>query len=104
MPLGLEIAPGADAAWRLQAAIDSLAGRPQRFAMRPASHEGASVLDLFSPLPSWAQRRLDVIGMPIMRSRGALFSYALPTVEVSEEIAFLQEMMWMVERRNEGDT
>lgn len=104
LPLGLEIAPGADAAWRLQAAIDSLAGRPQRFAMRPASHDGASVLDLFSPIPSWAQRRLDVVGTPIMRSRGALFSYALPTVELSEEIDFLQEMMWLVERRNEGDS
>jgi hypothetical protein len=103
LPVDFGITPGADDAWRLQAAMDRLNGTPQRFALRPAPQVGTTVLDLFSPLPSWAQRRLDVVGMPIMRSRGALFSYALADAEVSEEVAFLEEMVWMAERSSDGD-
>lgn len=103
LPLGIEVSPGADDGWRLQAAMDSVNGTPQRFAVRRAAYAGTSVLDLFSPLPSWAQRRLDVIGTPIVRSRGALLSFTVPSAEVSEEIAFLEEMMWMTDRTTEGD-
>jgi hypothetical protein len=102
LPPGFEIAAGADYAWRLQAAIDSLDGTPQRFALRPGSH-GSAVLDLFSPVPSWVRRRLDVVATPIVRSRAALFSYGVPSGEVEEEVAFLKEMMWMAERSAEGE-
>lgn len=103
LPPGFEIAAGADYAWRLQAAIDSLNGTPQRFAVRASSRPGASVLDLFSPIPSWAQRRLDVVATPIVRSRGALFSYGVPNDELEEEVTFLKEMMWLTERSDEGE-
>jgi hypothetical protein len=95
LPVQEPLAPGADEAWRLQAAIDADNDNPQRVAVRAANREGWSVLDLFSPIPSWAQRRLDVVGTPILRSRGALLSYAVPTAEVDEEVQFLETMMWL---------
>lgn len=103
LPPGFEVAAGADYAWRLQAAIDSVNGTPQRFAVRPSGQARASVLDLFSPLPSWAQRRLDIVATPIVRSRGALFSYAVPNEELEEEVSFLKEMMWLTERSDERE-
>lgn len=95
LPVHGSLTPGADEAWRLQAAIDTNNGHPQRVTVRPASRDGLSVVDLFSPLPSWAQRRLDAIGTPTVRSRGALLSYAVPTAEVPEEVEFLETMMWL---------
>ena len=86
---------GADEAWRLQAAIDAERGHPQRVSVRPASRDGWSVIDLFSPIPSWAQRRLDIVATPILKSPGALLSYSVPTAELAEEIRFLEEMMWL---------
>lgn len=97
LPIRNAVAPGSDEAWRLQAAIDAVNGAPQRIAVRPANRIGWSVVDLFSPIPSWAQRRLDAVGTPILRSRGALFSYAMPAAEISEEVQFLKDMMWLVQ-------
>jgi hypothetical protein len=102
LPLQKAVAPGADEAWRLQAAIDSINGVPQRIAVRPANRVGWSVIDLFSPIPSWAQRRLDVVGTPILRSKGSLLSYTLPAAEAAEEVQFLKDMMWLVESSTEG--
>lgn len=87
--------PAADEAWELQAAIDAASGHPQLVRVRPASNATSTVLDFFSPLPSWAQRRLDLFGTPLLTSRGALFSYSLPASETGEELAFLAERLWM---------
>jgi len=46
-------------------------------------------------LPSWAKRRLDIVGIPLLQERGSLFSYSLPRAEVEEELRFLAEMLWM---------
>ena len=86
--------PGADEAWWLQAAIDATANHPQQVATR-AGQEGATIVDFFSPVPSWAQRRLDILGNALPRGRGALFSYALPTAETAEELRFLADMLWI---------
>lgn len=86
--------PGADEAWRLQAAIDATANHPQQVTMR-AGPDGATIADFFSPVPSWAQRRLDILGTALTRGRGALFSYALPTAETAEELRFLADMLWI---------
>ena len=96
LPLLESMAPGADEAWRLQAAIDVLAGHPQQVRLRQGSETSQVVLDLFGPAPSWAQRRLDVVGMPLQRGRGALFSYCLPADEVAEELQFLADMQWII--------
>jgi hypothetical protein len=93
LPLQNLLAPGADEAWRLQAAQDAIAGRPQQLRVR--RNGVTSILDFFAPVPSWARRRLDVIGESTRRGAGALFSYAVPQEEVAEEISYLNEMMWL---------
>ena len=95
LPLLQSMVPGADEAWRLQAAIDALAGHPQQARLRHGSQTSQVALDLFGPVPSWAQRRLDVVGTPLQRGRGALFSYCLPADEVAEELQFLADMQWI---------
>jgi hypothetical protein len=95
LPVLSLLAPAADEAWRLQGAIDAAAGHPQIVRVRVEAQNEICVLDFFAPLPSWAQRQLDVTGMPIMRGRGALFSYRVPSRELSEELQFLGEMLWM---------
>lgn len=92
------LGPAADAAWRLQAALDASAGRPQ---VLRARHDPTSTvaLDLFSPLPSWAQRHLEMVATPQARSRGALLSYAVTQDEVAEELGFLESMLWVTVTR-----
>lgn len=104
LPLQSPLAPGADEAWRLQAAIDAIASNPQR--VRVSDEDGGTRhLAFFSPLPSWMQRRFDIIGKPCRGSRGALFAYELPQDEVQEELDFLAERMWVsiVEEGRAGD-
>jgi hypothetical protein len=93
LPVFGPLVPGVDEAWRLQAAIDAVSGHPQQVRVRNGA--SAARLDFFSPVPSWAQRRLDVVGMPLLRERGSLFSYSLPINEVEEELRFLADMLWM---------
>lgn len=93
LPLRDPLAPGSDEAWHLQAALDALAGHPQRLRVRVGTPTQA--IDFFSPVPSWIQRRLDVMGSPAPRTSGALFSYAFPNDEVAEEIRYLKDMMWL---------
>lgn len=94
LPLQSPLVPAADEAWRLQAAIDALAGHPQR--VRVSEPEpGARQLAFFSPLPSWMQRRLDVIGVACPRSRGALFAYNLAADDADEELDFLTDQLWL---------
>jgi len=96
LPIVSMLAPAADEAWRLQAAIDVLEGHQQRLAVHANPRSHLSIVDLFSPMPSWIQRRLDVVGTPLLRSRGALFCYSLPNLELHEELEFLRIMMWTV--------
>jgi hypothetical protein len=86
---------GCDEAWRIQMAIDALRGSPQRIGVRRGSRTD-SILDFYSPVPMWAQRRWDSIGSPALNS-DSLFSYCFNAREVSEEIEFAREMLWVVE-------
>ncbi|MDL9947324.1 hypothetical protein QSJ19_17415 [Gordonia sp. ABSL11-1] len=101
-PLGTSVAPGWDEGRRLQAALDANRGTPQLFrAARPVSQPGADwIFDFFGPLPSWAERYLDLVGMPVTKSQGALFSYRVPDGAQQETRAFLSKMLWM--RASEG--
>lgn len=94
LPLQSSLTPGADEAWRLQAAIDALASNPQRVRVSQ-QEQGSRQVGFFSPVPSWMQRRLDIIGVPCPGGRGALFAYELPQEEVQEELDFLTERMWV---------
>jgi len=92
---------GCDEAWRLQMAIDAHRGEPQRFRLRNGPR-GTQILELFSPVPMWIQRRWDAIGEPVGTS-GCLFAYRFHENEVSEELRYAREMLWLEELdTNEG--
>jgi hypothetical protein len=102
LPIQDALAPAADEAWRLQAALDAESGHPQKVLIRSPKQGSKPVIDFFSPLPRWAQRRLDIIARPLLRTRGALLSYTIPNEELEEELEFLSETMWVsVERAPE---
>lgn len=85
---------GADEAWRLLAANDAVAGMPQQ-ARVIATGSDECRLELYSPVPSWIQRRLDITGRPIPRHPGSLVSYSVPLGQIDDERAFVAEMMWV---------
>lgn len=96
LPVDSHIAPGWDEARRLQAALDYERGSPQVFHVGPYAHSDATrIFDFFGPLPSWAERYLELIGIPVPRSAGALFSYRMPHRVDTELQAFLSESLWM---------
>jgi hypothetical protein len=90
-----------DEAWRLQSAIDSLNHSAQQYRVRTGSSKGAMILDLFSPIPRWVQRRLDYVGEPVL-GLGCLLSYAIREAEIGEELTVLKEKLWMQEVQNNG--
>jgi hypothetical protein len=95
-PIDNPVVPGRDEAWRFQAAIDAVRGTPQLYRMASIDGPGSDVIvDFFSPLPGWAERRLQLVAVAADRSRGALFSFRA-SVSASEDIRrYLDEMLWM---------
>lgn len=92
LPLHSERWRGCDVAWRIQMAIDALAGRPQEY--RLTLTDVGSRFDFFSPIPSWARRRLAVIGREI-EPADCLMSFLVPTTEVAAEEAFLNDLLYL---------
>lgn len=93
---------GYDEAWHLQMAIDAKRGAAQRFRVTPAGD--VVILELFSPVPSWARRRWDAIGEPLpsgggdrASGKGNLFAYRIPKAEIGEERRFMREALWLEE-------
>lgn len=86
---------GYDEAWQLQAAIDAERGEPQVFRVRPQGG-GRMVVQFFSPVPVWAQRRWDAIGDPVPSS-GCLFAYAFDESEAGEEVTYMRDRLWLTE-------
>lgn len=81
-----------DEAWRLQAAIDARRGNPQVYRIR--SENGRTVIDVFSPLPSWAERQFRVVAETTTREKGSLLSYWYED-EASSEIKLLEQYLWL---------
>lgn len=94
LPAEDRLGRGCDEAWRLQAAIDSVAGTPQLLRVRPGRIAGEAVVKFQSPIPSWGQRRLDALGQPLGHQPGSLFAYKLSDDLIDQELAFLEETMW----------
>lgn len=103
LPVSDPLAPAADEAWRLQAAIDAVAGHPQTVRIRSGARPELTTVDLFGPLPSWAQRRFDAVGIPALRSPGALFSYHVPHADLADELASLKALLWMESKDERGN-
>ena len=82
---------GCDSAWRLQLALDARADRPQRYRIHP--NDGFTHFDFFFPLPSWARRRLGVVGEELS-PEGCLMSFRVPVNEADEEQAFLRNYLY----------
>lgn len=95
LPIHDRLHRACDEAWRLQAAIDSRRGSPQRLRVDRRNGTDVAVLNLMSPLPGWAQRRLDTIARPIPRDR-ALISYAIALDDLDAEVEFLSQSLWTV--------
>lgn len=92
LPLANSRWRGCDDAWRLQMALDATRGTPQK--MRVRRIRDATFLEFFSPIPMWAQRRLDAVGVPVEKS-GCLFAYSVPLEDVDDEVGFIEQMLWM---------
>lgn len=102
LPLGKWRWRGCDAAWLLQLAIDHCAGHPQIY--RRTDDDGKTRLDFFSPLPLWAQRRLEMLGCRAGRQK-SLLSYELPAREADREEEFLKKRLWMTDIKDpNGDS
>ena len=86
---------GCDEAWRLQMAIDASRGSAQIFSINPGPGN-SYIMQFFSPLPMWAQRRLDSIAL-LVSNPGSLFAYRMPEVELAEEVRFAKEFLWLDE-------
>jgi len=81
---------GCDVAWHLQMAIDHLNGTPQLYRLRTTGK--GTCIDLFSPLPLWAQRRLSVVGQEIQPEH-CLMSFLVPESDLGHEEQFLKERL-----------
>ena len=91
---------GCDEAWHLQLAIDASSGKPQRFKVSPES-ENMGIIHFFSPVPMWAQRRLDVFGEQIS-VRGSLFSYRITRDNLRGELEFIRNNLFLDQLSDEG--
>lgn len=81
-----------DIGWRFQAAVDAMLGHPQEIRIR--REDGQSIIDFFSPLPAFAERRLALAGIKTI-GQGRLFSFEMTYQSAEAEIAKLQEALWM---------
>ncbi len=103
LPVDVTDVPACDEAWRFQAAVDAVAGHPQVMHVRSATGvPGSRMLDLFGPVPGWAQRYLELVGTPVSRAKGALISYRVPISAIGEVSAFVADMLWMHVREEGG--
>jgi hypothetical protein len=85
-----------DIAWRIQAAFDSMAEKPQQYRCT-ATNGPVSVLQFFSPLPSWAERHLSIAGTKTKADR-CLFAYEFASGDLESETRVLHETLWMTRR------
>lgn len=89
-------ARGCDDAWRIQLAIDALAGHRQCFRVRLSGPAGAIIVDFFSPIPRWALRKWDVLGETVAPLR-SLFAYRFPVAEFVTVRRDLEDDLWLAE-------
>lgn len=83
-----------DEAWHLLQALDAFSGHPQIFRVRNGTQKGTAAIDVFSPIPTWAARRWDAVGVRTVPN-SALISYAFPESQIDAESHFATERMWL---------
>lgn len=100
-PIDDPVVPGRDEAWRLQMAIDATRGAPQQFASELSASGDAAIVKFFSPIPGFAERYLQLIGLSI-KTPGALFTYRVPIGAIPSLTRLLTDMLWMTTNSVEG--
>jgi hypothetical protein len=83
-----------DEAWHLLQALDAVSGQAQGFRVRKTSQKGMAAMDLFSPVPTWATRRWDAVGLRTMPN-SSLMTYTFPEKQIDAECGFAAERMWL---------
>jgi hypothetical protein len=103
-PTGDPTAPGRDEAWRLQAAIDAAQGRQHIFRSVQSQESPEHVFVEFSaPVPTWAERHLELVGEPVSERRKCLFSYLVEDLAIPSLEGYLGELLWMREAESGGN-
>jgi hypothetical protein len=96
------LVPGRDEAWRMQLAIDAKRGRPQVFRVTPAQGGASSIISFFSPLPGFAERYLQLIGLALPDAPKALVAFRVPNGAMTASSIYLTGMLWMEPTAEEG--
>lgn len=86
-----------DLAWRIQMALDFEHGILQKFNIQLS--ESNYRFDFHSPLPSWAERALAVVGKKVEPVK-CLISYNVPDQLAPDKIRMLKELLWMEETQS----
>ena len=95
-PISDPTVPGRDDAWRLQAAIDAKHGNQHVYRLSASQVlSGHTLVDFLAPVPTWAERYLELVGTAVSEVRGALFSYLVPDDAVARLTDYLAGMLWM---------
>lgn len=94
-PVEDPVLPGRDEAWRMQMANDSIRGVPQRYRCEPAASGDATVVKFFSPIPGFAERYLQLVGLALTEVPGALFAFRVPNGAMPGLERLLTDMLWM---------
>lgn len=95
LPIDDPLVPARDEAWRAQMAIDAVRGYPQQFATWPTPHGDEVVLRFFSPIPGFAERYLQLVGMALGTTPGALFAFKVPSGAMPGVRRLLTHMLWL---------
>jgi hypothetical protein len=86
---------GRDEAWRMQMAIDNERGIPQVFRVTPTPDGVSSTVAFFSPLPGFAERYLQLIGLALPEAPKALFAFRVPNGAMITLSTYMAGMLWM---------
>jgi hypothetical protein len=57
-----------------------------------------TIIDFSFPIPTWAHRKISVLAQPTESTVG-LFAYRIANSALSEELSFLQNKLWLYEKR-----
>lgn len=101
-PVDDPVAPARDEAWRVQMAIDAARGLPQRYRLERMNGMEATVVSFFSPIPGFAERHLQLLGMALPEAQRALFAFRVPNGAIQALTAFLNAMLWMPQLEEES--
>ncbi|NMM24052.1 MAG: hypothetical protein HHJ11_11225 [Phycicoccus sp.] len=94
-PIDDPTVPARDEAWRYQMAIDAGRGNQQQYRVTPMAGRSDSVVSFFSPVPGFAERQLQLIGLALQDAPKALFAFRVSNSAMPDLAILLADMLWM---------